>query len=360
MRKTKCLYPEGASPEGMVSASQIQCWMACGKRWEYSYLEGLSPRVERPYLTMGKLCHVGMHAAMERLWMAQRENLLDPEYPVGIDVLAREGEAAIREEHARYMEGIDYLQEELPEFERLLADALDVFGQALGEFDPLRWEVLTVYDGEGELPALELHFKVPCAGSKGLHGYVDAILRDRETGHAWCVDYKFRSQLEDPEEEQFSLQNAVYMRACERMGVDVVGTLTWQHLNRPAAWPALTKGGVSRARIRTTWARYREFVKAQGLDPADYAEMEEKLADVEWFREVYEHRSPETVRRVWDEVVVPAAWGIRRSAKGGNRRALFPWNCRGCQFRDLCQAELRGYDAGDVRQRQYTRKEHRK
>lgn len=360
MRKTKCLYPEGASPEGMVSATQLQSWMACAKRWEYGYLEGLAPRVERPYLIMGKLCHVGFQAAMERLWLAQRENLLDPEYPVGVDVLAREGEASIREEHARYMDGIDFLPEELPEFERLLADALDVFGQALGEFDPLRWEVLTVYDGEEGLPALELHFKVPCAGSKGLHGYVDAILRDRGTGHAWCVDYKFRSQLEDPDEEQFSLQNAIYMRACERMGVDVVGTLTWQHLNVPAADPALTKSGVSRARVRTTWARYREFVEAQGLDPADYAEMEQKLADVEWFREVYEHRSPETVRRVWDEVVVPAAWGIRRSAKGGNRRALFPWNCRACQFRELCQAELRGYDADDVRQRQYTRKEHRK
>ena len=110
MRKTKCLYPEGASPEGMVSASQLQCWMACAKRWEYSYLEGLSPRVERPYLTMGKLCHVGMHAAMARLWLAQREKLLDPEYPVGVGVLAREGESAIRGRYARYMEGIDYLQ----------------------------------------------------------------------------------------------------------------------------------------------------------------------------------------------------------------------------------------------------------
>ena len=58
--------------------------------------------------------------------------------------------------------------------------------------------------------------------------------------------------------------------------------------------------------------------------------------------------------------MVPAAWGVRRASKGGNRRALFPWNCRACQFRELCQAELRGYDADDVRQRQYTRKEHRK
>lgn len=350
MRKTRCLYPEGASPEGMVSATQLQSWMACAKRWEYGYLEGLTPRVERPYLTMGKLCHVGFEAAMRHAWMVGRGEATGGD----LRALTVVGEARIREEHDRYLSGVDLLPEELPEFGWLLADALDVFGQALGEFDPLRWEVLTVYDGGEELPALELHFKVPCAGSKGLHGYLDAVLRDRETGYAWCVDYKFRSQLEDPDEEQFNLQNAIYMRACKRMGIDVAGTLTWQHLNCPAAWPALTKGGVSRARIRTTWARYREFVEAQGLDPADYAEMEQKLADVEWFREVYEHRSPETVRRVWDEVVVPAAWGVRRASKGGNRRALFPWNCRGCQFRELCQAELRGYDADEIRAREFT------
>ena len=324
MRKTKCLYPGGASPEGMVSATQLQSWMACAKRWEYGYLEGLAPRVERPYLTIGKLCHVGFEAAMRHAWAVEHGAATGGDLRALIGV----GETRIREEHDRYLSGVDLLPEELPEFQQRLQDALAVFGQALAEFDPARWEVLTVADGGQERSALELHFLIPCAGSKGLHGYVDAILRDRETGHAWCVDYKFRSQLEDPEEEQFSLQNAVYMRACERMGADVVGTLTWQHLNV--------------------------------LDPADYAEMEEKLSDVEWFRETYELRSPETVRAIWDQVVVPAAWGVRRSSKGGSRRSMFPWNCRGCQFRDLCQAELRGYDADDVRQRQYTRKEHRK
>ena len=97
-----------------------------------------------------------------------------------------------------------------------------------------------------------------------------------------------------------------------------------------------------------------------GASVALLARRKEKLADVEWFRETYELRAPDTVRAIWDQVVVPAAWGVRRSSKGGSRRSMFPWNCRGCQFRELCQAELRGYDADDVRQRQYTRKEHRK
>ena len=78
VRKTRCLYPEGASPEGMVSATQLQSWMACGKRWEYGYLEGLAPRVERPYLTIGKMCHIGFYAAMKRLWEYRRDVRSDP------------------------------------------------------------------------------------------------------------------------------------------------------------------------------------------------------------------------------------------------------------------------------------------
>lgn len=360
MKTTKCLFPEGTSPDGMISVSQIQSWMSCKKKWEYAYLEGLTPRVERPYLTIGKLCHVGMQAAMECLWTyLPGRNLSGPLRHTVFEDLLQEGEKAIRREHARYMDGIEFLNEEFPDFNQICEDAVSIFSQALGEFDPLRWDVLTVYENGKAKPALELHFLVPCRGSKGLHGYIDAILRDRESGQVWCTDYKFRSQLQADEEEQFNLQNAVYMYACHRMGIEVTGTQTWQHLNRPAANPALTKNGVSRTRIKTTWDHYRQFVEQQGYDPEDYMDMKEKLSDVEWFKSTLEYRNPKTIQNVWNEIIVPASWGIRRSFKGDNNRALFQWNCKNCQFRELCQAELRDYDADFIRKSQFTQKTYR-
>ena len=64
-KNTKGLFPEGMSTCGMVSVSQLQTFMSCPKKWAYNYIDNLKPRVERPYLTVGKLCHTGMQHAMK-------------------------------------------------------------------------------------------------------------------------------------------------------------------------------------------------------------------------------------------------------------------------------------------------------
>jgi len=118
---------------------------------------------------------------------------------------------------------------------------------------------------------------------------------------------------------------------------------------------------VSRARVRITWPMYRQFLIDHGQDPSDYAEMEQKLANVELSRATFEYRNEDTVRRVWSEVIVPSAYMIRRAHRDDVRKvpAMFPWNCKGCAFTELCQAELRGYDADWIRENDFVRKGHR-
>lgn len=355
---TPCLfYEDSMTPEGMVSVSQINTFLACRRRWHYSYREGLRQRRERDYLTVGKLCHAGMEAAMRERW----SYAMDGEDP-STDQMLNRGFATIDRMWHEYVEVTDFLDEELPEQRELLDRALDVFEEALEEFDPLRWMPITVVrDGE-PTPALELHFCVPCAGSQGLHGYIDAILEDQYTGQVWCVDYKFRRTLASDDDERFNLQNAVYMMACRRMGVDVAGTMTWQRLSSPSAVPKFNQdGSVSRAKIRCTWPRYRRFLEDAGMDPADYAEMEEKLADVEMCRATREVRSDDMVNRVWHFVVKDAAREIALARQSGRilTPSMDPWTCRMCSFQSLCQAELRGYDAEYVRTAEYTLKSHR-
>lgn len=350
---TPFLFDGRADAPAMMSASQLQSLMACPKKWGYGYLEGLRPRVERPYLTIGKLCHLGMQTAMEARWGGSED----------VDQMERSGLYQIDSAWGEFVESVPFLDEELLVQEDLLDDARSVFSQALREFDPLRWDVMSVVRGGEECPALELHFQVPCIPGMDVHGFIDAILVDRETGQAWCTDYKFRKSLAGDDEEQFNVQNAIYLRACREMGIDVVGTMTWQHLNTPAADPALLKSGkVSRAKVRTTWDRYSGFCLAHGEDPEEYREeMEPKLAEIEWWRATKEYRSDDTVQRIWDEVVAPysrTAYLVRRGARQSvdMERAMFPWNCRGCQFAELCQAELRGYDAEYIRATQFCRK----
>jgi hypothetical protein len=100
------------------------------------------------------------------------------------------------------------------------------------------------------------------------------------------------------------------------------------------------------------------------MDPADYAEeMQEKLADIEWFRATYEYRNPDTVSNIWNEIVVPASYAVKSAHTNAkknrrNSRHMYPWNCKMCQFQDLCLAELRNHDADFLRQTEYVKRSH--
>lgn len=361
MKQTKYLFDESKmTPEGMVSVSQLQTFLSCKRKWQYNYIEGLKPRVERSYLTIGKLCHKGMQVAMQSAWKDQRSKLCE-DYTKRWKSWLDAGVEAMQDEFVDYYETVPHLDEEIPELEQMYIDAESVFRQAFEEFEPWKYEVITLCDKGKPIPALELHFRVPCPPTKGLHGYIDAILKDKETGFTWCVDYKFRKSLSPDEDEAFNIQNCVYAYACKKMGVDITGTMTWQHVNTPAAEPSILKDGkISRAKIKTTWARYEEFCREHGQDPQDYyLEMEEKLRDIEWYRSTLEYRNPETIDRIWNECVKPVAKQVKAAhgKKADNFRSLYPWNCRvGCQYQSLCQAELRDYDVDAIKEREYVKR----
>lgn len=360
MEKTTYLFNEKTqTPEGMVSVSQLQTFMSCPKKWEYNYVDNLKPRVERAYLTIGKLCHKGMQTAMTLKWQADQGI---SKYDI-LEIL-HESLMSMDVEWDNYMESVDLLDEEIPELEQMLTDAKAVFEQAFWEFNIGKYKVLSVFDGKEERPALELHFVVPCAGSKGLHGFIDAILLDAKTGCTWCTDYKFRKSLSPDEEEAFNVQNAVYSYTCQKMGINITGTMTWQHINTPAAEPQMLKnGGVSRAKIKTTWVKYRDFCMVNGIDPTLYEEeMREKLADIEWYRATYEYRNEETINNIWNNVVVPASRAVAKARTKSVKcyKNLYPWNCKMCQYQSLCQAELRNYDVEAIKLREYVIREHDK
>ena len=352
MVNTRYLFDEDKrSPEGMVSVSQLQTFLSCRKKWAYGYIENLTPRVERQYLSIGKLCHKGMQTAMQCKWSWPNNDW---------GWCRQQGIKAIKSEWQNYLIETDFLDEELPEVDQLLTDAISVFTQAFEEFQPWKYDVYTInYKGKG-IPALELHFVVPCPPSKGLHGFIDAILIDRETGFLWCVDYKFRKSLSSDTEEAFNIQNAVYTYACTKLGIPITGTMTWQHINTPAVNPQILKNGaVSRAKIKTTWEKYANFCLEHGIDPRPYEEeMQEKLADIEWFRATLEYRNAKTVENMWRDCIVPATRGIKAGygKKADNFRSIYPWNCKMCQFQSLCQGELRDYDTAAIRINEYTKR----
>ena len=346
------LWRDGEDSErGTVSCTQLQSMLGCPRKWSYAYLEGLRPRRERSCLTVGRLVHRGFEAAMR----------LHAEGCEDVDAMVSHGLLTIKEESEA--QSLEFEGDRLDVLSAEAKEACEVFMEALPEFDPTRWEVMSV---EG-VPALELHFVTPCPPTEGLHGYVDAVLRERSTGQVWCVDYKFRSRLSSDDDERFSLQRAVYARACRDLGLPVTGTLTWQRLRRCEARPRpLRDGTMSRAKVQCTWTTYRRALLDAGLDPHDYADMEVKLSGVSMSREVRELRSDVMLDRVWSQVVEPMALRVQyrrgQAESTGDPSgvadmcvpALDPFRCRVCPYSELCQAELRGYDADFVRAESFT------
>ena len=363
MRNTKYLFNESQTPEDMISVSQLQTFLSCRKKWEYGYVEEITPRIDRAYLTIGKLCHKGMQAAMQCAWQDQQENPDADYYTLSRWEMWREcGVNAINNEYIAYLATVPLLNSEQPELDKMHMDAVDVFKQAFEEFEPWKYNILTLYRNNKPIPALELHFKVPCPPTKGLHGFIDAIVEDKTTGFIWCTDYKFRKSLAPDEDEVNNIQNVVYAYACEKMGIAITGTMTWQHLNTPAVNPQLLKNGsISRAKIKTTWKKYAKFCQNCGIDSEPYKEeMQEKLSDIEWFRITYEYRNVNTIYNIWQDCIKPVAKLIKgaKDPKVLNFRSLYPWNCKMCQYQSLCQAELREYDVEYIRQTQYTKRIH--
>lgn len=336
----------------MLSASQITQFLKCRKAWSYSYRENLTTRVERPYITIGKLCHIGMQHAFKEKYRQDTINKYNEAACICV------GKHEILKAFNLYMSENCFLEEEIPALKQLEFDSEVIFERTFKSMNPENLEVVDI-DGK---PGIELHFKIPITKTKWLHGFIDAILKDKTTNEVWIMDYKFRKSLADADDEAFNMQNATYMYAAKYLGLQLTGTITYQSLNQVPAIPALNKNGtVSRAKIKTDWETYSAFLEIHGQNPEDYAEeMIPKLADIEWIRPIKEFRNEETLKRIWKEVIVSASDQIFKAYKAKTDKtcikSMFAFNCKMCQFAQLCQGELRNYDASYLKNTVYMQK----
>ena len=331
--------------DNALSISQMQTFLRCRKQWEYSYVDSIMPRIDRPKMAIGKLIHAGFASAW-KLKVSDPESTL-PEW-------TNQGLMTIEKDFNSYMDSIVYLEEEIESFEEIRSTAKEVFLRSFHGFKPELWDPVILEDGT---PLIELHFVVPCIAKRPLQGFIDLVARNKESGHVWQIDYKFVSSMGDPSDEMFNVQNPVYQYALRKIGVETVGSLTFHALNKPMTTPKVNKNGtISRAKINCDWSTYANFCISNGQNPIDYIEeMEEKLSDIEWYRFNWEYRNELTLRKVWKEVIVSTAYEITKRQKRYPRN-ISKMTCTGCQFQQLCHGDLRGYDTKFILQSEYKNK----
>jgi hypothetical protein len=209
-----------------------------------------------------------------------------------------------------------------------------------------------IYEASEEFIATDL------APGIRLIGYVDKVVRD-DKGRRWLMDHKFVRTIPTADQRFHELQLLLYVWLRERWKKDEsIDGVIWDYARSKApVRPELLKkkGGLSkRKNIDTDWFTYLETINQQGLDPDDYRDMEEILEGKEetFFERV---TLPKPPKRMVDQIVEDfriTAITIQKM-KGIAPRSMSQFNCSGCEFKILCEAEVRGHDAAFIKKSDY-------
>lgn len=320
----------------VLSYSQINTWASCRHRWFYLYGLGIQRREPSERMALGDVVHKAL-----------------------ADVFSSGGTADFRESCRRWAEDVMGL---IPT-EHLSNDTIDTF-VAMGDtasgiverilalINNAGWNTLILDDGR---PAVELELTAPLPEMRNLEhfaGHIDWLAKDPE-GRVWLVDFKIRSKLSPTSYEQVNFQHSVYHYLATMHGIRVDGTVTFEVKNELPSKPKLNKNGtMSRVAGGTDWPTYRAALAEAKLPEWEYEDMKEKLESNRFHQLLVEWRNPETSRRIWERVVLPAAREIDNAYEFIDLRKFppFVWRnmgsfqCSGCPVQSLCFGVLHDYD----------------
>jgi len=190
-----------------------------------------------------------------------------------------------------------------------------------------------------------------------LNGYIDKVAVDKQ-GRRWLVDHKFVRSIPSADERFSELQLIIYVWAWNRWNTDKpVDGVLWDYVRaKPPAQPELLKkGGLSRRKnIDTDAFTYRKAIKRHRLKAADYADFLESLEgkDSTFFLRV---PLPTPSKKMLDAVITDfrTTAVMIQKMKGIHPRNMSTFNCKTCEYRALCEAELRDHDVKFIMKTHY-------
>lgn len=308
------------------SFSQINSWGRCNFQWHLKYIEGLMAP-PTPAMSYGKLGHKMIENILRGL-------------DIHNEIVVGEGE---------------FDTGDIDEIQQLIEDVTQTVRMFEASLPLSDWETIEL-DG---VPLIEYPLDVYLSDGDSYTGYIDWVARHKPSGQVWLWDFKFRKSFQEDWVEEIDLQKPVYMKQLIDLGVEPIGTICGQIKSSAPKKPALTKKGtLSKARITTTWEVYLQSIIENGLDPADYEDMKDKLKDNKFFHLSRAFRTDEELQRTWDTVFIRSVNQIKKQTllPEPPPRSIGYMNCNFCQFRDVCIEDLKGRDTEDLKN-QFARRE---
>ena len=320
-----------------VSWSEIKAFRTCMHRHHLRYRERLTPKHKPPGLLRGSVLHEMLDA------FSQHKRIKNHKGPDPWDILEKYEEkyrSLFSEERERYGDFIN--------------DCTQLFTNYLKYYrkDPLIYE------------ESETFIATDIAENLRFIGYIDKVALDSHD-RRWLVDHKFVKTIPNAEDQFSELQLLMYVWAWNRFnpGRPIAGII-WDYVRTklPVKPEVLKNGGLSqRKNMDTTRATYLKEIKAQKLPIENYTEMLDQLEGKEdkFYTRVQLPRPSDTmISHIVSDFRASAL--MIQKLKGIAPRNMNSFNCKGCEYRPLCEAEIRGLDVAFIRKSKFVNRDDEK
>lgn len=316
-----------------TSWSEINLFRKCPAAHDYRYRQRLQRK--RPIVPMlrGKI----MHEMLEHYTLARKI----PSYD-------QDPWDALEKYEKQYR---DFFREEQEEYGNIPEQCAQLFEGYLKKY---RHDNLD-YEGVEEFVATDL------ATDLRIVGYVDAVVLD-ENNRRWIMDRKFHKNIPSAEDRFHELQLIVYLWIWNRWQSErPADGILWDYVRTSAPTePAVLKDGSlsKRKNLRCDRATYERCIERESLDPDDYQDILKHLEgnDTMFFERVF---LPAPKKKQLDAIVndFRTTAVIIQNFKGIAPRHMSKFNCSGCEFKQICEAEVRGLDVNFVKKAHYQDRE---
>ncbi len=324
------------------SYSAINTYQRCPKQYEFKF----GYKIQRKKKNLALFNGINAHEMMKEFFLALQNNAAD-----GMNLQQRKDEAwACVEEWADDQSETGYLfEDELASAERELGVIKQVVRNYIDQYAE-EWEILHV----------EEEFILMLDTGDVITFTPDLVVRDRN-GAVWIVDHKTTSGTVEEGLPFGDQQALLYFAGVQALYPETAGFIFSRMRKKLPTQPRLAKTGKTRvadvARIDTTYEILRDFLqdKAPGLlsDPVHQrrlAQLRDAGNRFFWTEQVY-------VNETAVQSVINDAAFVLNQIKQSDTLDHYPRHllesrgyrdCRKCEFRPLCQAQLLGWSTTEL------------
>jgi CRISPR/Cas system-associated exonuclease Cas4 (RecB family) len=310
----------------ILSVSKIKCWKSCRQKYYYKYVDKLRPKRQAKPFYLGTI----VHESLEKY-------------------LANEPVKPVIDKYITEFQSMDGLTQEFYgfDFPEMITGLIEGYKAYWEPQD----QKLIVHDIE-----LDFGYDEPCEilPNLFLRGRIDAVI-ENENGY-WIMEHKTCKKIPDDDFRFTDIQTSLYQLVLNKLGYPKINGSCYDYIRKklPAIPEVLKSGYLSkRKNIDTTYEVYLKAIKDNNENVDDYSDI----------LDILKNKINPFYKRAWvvkpEKLMASLAYDAQNVAEDIANNANKPFKafgmeCRSCDYRALCEAELMNYDIEFLLRNQFT------